>query len=45
ELARQFDRLDVRPESPSENTLEEGFDLLFDSAENHGPGFYPGERC
>jgi hypothetical protein len=44
ELAGKLDRLDVRPKGTAEDALEEGFDLVFDSAENHEPG-YPGKRC
>ena len=34
ELARQLDRLDVRPERAAEDPLEEAFDLLLDAAED-----------
>src|SRR6266508_520644 len=41
ELARELDRLHVRAKRPSEDTLEQSFDLVLDSAENHGPGDTP----
>ena len=42
ELARELDRLDVRPEGAAEDALEEGLDLLLDCPEDHGAGgHYP----
>ena len=36
ELARELDGLDVRLEGTAEHALDERFDLVLDSAENHG---------
>ena len=44
ELARELDRLDVRPERAPEDALEERLDLLLDCPEDHDAGgHYPAQ--
>ena len=45
ELPRELDGLHVGAKRPTEDALEEGFDLLLDSAENHWAGVFPAARC